>query len=107
MPARATALILGLIVVAAGGYTGPAVAAGTILVENRSAAAVKIVGAGGGATVDAGAEGVEVHFDGGDRVGIDARVWWVDNPRQLCTLVVPWNRLLVVSGTAEIRCRSE
>lgn len=85
----------------------PAAADGTVTVENRSDLAIKVAGEGGGARVDKMAEDATIAFEGGKDVGIDLKIWWVSKPRELCQLFVPWDRTVVVSGTATIRCRSE
>jgi hypothetical protein len=85
----------------------PAAAGGTVSVENRSGLAVKVAGEGGGARVGEMSEPTAIAFTGGKDVGIDIKIWWVSKPRELCQLFVPWERTVVVSGTAFIRCRSE
>jgi hypothetical protein len=89
------------------GYSGSAFAAGSISVENRSPMKIKVVGDGGSSTIEAGAAAMELAFDGGKDVGIDVKIWWTNNVRELCQLFVPWGRTVVVSGTTYIRCRSE
>ena len=89
------------------GHARSAVAEGMITVDNGSASPIKVAGQGGSAVVDAGAKGVEVKFEGGTDIGIDAKIWWIENARELCQLFVPWQRTVVVSGTSTIRCRSQ
>lgn len=85
----------------------PVAAGGTVLVQNRSGLPVKAVGEGGGAVIGASTEPTPVTFEGGKDIGIDLKIWWVSKPRELCQLFVPWERTVVVFGTATIRCRSE
>jgi hypothetical protein len=85
----------------------PAAAGGTVTVENRTELALKVAGEGGSGRVDGTAEPVTIAFEGGKDHGIDLKIWWVSKPRELCQLFVPWGRMVVVSGTSTIRCRSE
>jgi hypothetical protein len=100
-------VLVGSVSVAAVICCTPASAEGTISVDNRSESKIKVVGEGGSAVVGVGVDPVEVSFTGGEGVGIDVKVWWVAKPRELCQLFVPWQRIVVVSGKSQIRCRSQ
>ena len=101
-------VLIGSVIMLIGlGYFEPSLAAGGITVENGSPAKIKIVGDGGSATLDVGAAPLAIDFDGGKEVAVDVKIWWTNNPQELCQLFVPWGRTVVVSGTTYIRCRSE
>ncbi|MCW5700158.1 MAG: hypothetical protein KIT00_09995 [Rhodospirillales bacterium] len=106
MSKRGTALWMGAAAVLLAGVSAAA-ADGVVTVINHSGSKVKVVGDGGSAVVDAGGDPVQVTFTGGKDMGIDAKIWWTANPRELCQLFVPWQRTIIVSGTSTIRCRSE
>ena len=87
-------------------WTSAAVA-GEIAIDNRSQHPIKAVARGGRATLDAESGPTAVTFDNDADIGIDLKVWWTDEPRQLCQTFVPWQRTVIVSGSRTIRCRSE
>lgn len=103
---RMASVLVGVLMILAV-LAAPVAAEGTVTVQNRSGFAIKVAGEGGSARVDEMAESPPIAFEGGKDVGIDLKIWWVSNPRELCQLFVPWERTVVVSGTTTIRCRSE
>jgi hypothetical protein len=87
---------------------GPLVAqaGGTIVIENHSPERIKVAAPGGSAVVEPGAPPVGVTFETEEERGVTLRIWWVSNPRQLCQIVVPWDRTVTVSGDTQILCLS-
>ena len=80
--------------------------AGVITFDNQSDKKVKLAAPGGGAVLDPGSGPRDVSFDGQDAVGLDVNIWWVANPRELCQIYTPFDRIVVISGKTTIRCRS-
>ncbi|MBC8269189.1 MAG: hypothetical protein H8E36_10610 [Rhodospirillaceae bacterium] len=84
----------------------PAFSAETITFDNQSKNKIKLVAPGGSAVLEPDSGPVTVSFKNEDSIGVDINIWWVSNPRQLCQIFTPWQRLVVVSGKRDIRCRS-
>ncbi len=84
----------------------PAFSAETITFDNQSKHKIKLVAPGGSAVIEANSGPVAVNFENEDTIGVDINIWWVSNPRQLCQVFAPWQRLVVISGKRDIRCRS-
>lgn len=88
--------------------SGASAGGGTITVDNRSAHAIKIAVPDVAATVvEPGQPPAAIRVEGQDgAVGTTVRVWWVSDPLQLCQIVTPWERTVMVTGDVEIHCRS-
>src|SRR5512132_4701586 len=99
-------LAAGLVALAALAPPKPARAGGVITVDNQSSRAVKAVAPGGSAVVDPGAAPARIAFDSAEPVGVTLQLWWVAEPRQLCRIFAPWDRIVVVTGDQVINCRS-
>ncbi len=99
-------VLVGSAVVATSICCPPALAGGTVTIDNQSASTIKVAAPGGSAIVDASSDPVEVGFDNEEKVGVDLAVWWVSKPRELCQIFVPWERTVIVTGKSTIRCRS-
>jgi len=84
----------------------PVIAAETITFDNQSSHKVKLVAPGGSAVLEPASGPVDVSFENDGEIGVDINMWWVSNPRQLCQIFTPWQRLVVISGKKHIRCRS-
>jgi hypothetical protein len=84
----------------------PVFAAETITFDNQSKHKIKVVAPGGSAVIEPGSGPVDVSFKNEGAIGVDINMWWVSNPRQLCQIFTPWQRLVVVSGKSIINCRS-
>ncbi len=77
-----------------------------IVFDNQSGRDVKLAAPGGSATLTAHSGPVEIPFEDSDDIGVDINIWWVAKPLQLCRIFTPWQRLVVISGSHTIRCRS-
>ncbi len=84
----------------------PALAEGTLRVDNQSAYKIKVVGEGGAARLEPKSGPSAISFSGEHDVGLHLNIWWVKNPRELCRIFTPFDRLVIVSGRSTIMCRS-
>lgn len=67
---------------------------------------VKAVAPGGSTVVEPESDPVGVGLDSAEPVGVMLQMWWIAEPRQLCRILVPWDRTVVVTGDKVIKCRS-
>jgi hypothetical protein len=76
-----------------------------VTVENRSAQIVKIAVPGGRpARVQPGSDRLHIDIEVTQANGVDAKAWWVANPRQLCVIFVRYEGHVVIAGKENIRC---
>ncbi len=76
-----------------------------VTVENRSGQIAKIAVPGGKpARVNPGGEQRRIEIEVTDPNGVDAKAWWVANPRQLCVIFVRYEGHVVIAGDKDIRC---
>ena len=80
---------------------------GQLLLENRSAATVKVVAPGGGWILPPGAEAQPVELPIEDPRGVQLNIWWKHNPRELCLLQTVWSRHVLITGKQHIACMSK
>ena len=84
-----------------------AVAAETsfVTVDNRSGQLAKIALPGAKpARVAAGAEGQRIDLEVTHANGVEAKAWWIANPRELCIIFVRYEGHVVIAGKKNIRC---
>lgn len=101
MPARPAliAAVLWLIPLAA------AADSSFVTVENRSAQHAKIALPGAKPRrVPPGTENLRIELETTLPNGVDAKAWWVSNPRQLCVIFVRYEGHVVIAGNRDIRC---
>lgn len=87
-------------------FASPALAAESITFDNQSKHKVKLVAPGGSAVLKPSSGPVRVSFENDSDIGADINMWWISNPRQLCQIFTPWQRLVVITGKSIIACRS-
>ncbi len=76
-----------------------------VTVENRSAQHAKIALPGAKPQrVPPGTEKKRIEIETTLPNGVDAKAWWVANPRQLCVIFVRYEGHLVIAGKKDIRC---
>ena len=76
-----------------------------ILLENRTEHVAKVAAPGGKPTrVQPGESDKSMPLEVTTSHGIDAKAWWVHNPRQLCVIFVRYEGRLVIGGDDELRC---
>ena len=83
---------------------GPA-KAGSLIIHNKTDRLVKVSSVGGAGRVDGG-QAQSITFANEDRVAT-INIWWMNNARQLCQIVTPWERTIIVTGHKEIKCLSK
>ena len=76
-----------------------------VTVENRSAEIAKIAVPGARPKrVMPGIEALKIELEVTLPNGVDAKAWWVSNPRQLCVIFVRYQGHVVIAGDKDIRC---
>lgn len=76
-----------------------------VTVENRSAQPAKIALPGAKPKrVPPGTESLRIELETTLPNGVDAKAWWVSNPRQLCVIFVRYEGHVVIAGNKDIRC---
>lgn len=76
-----------------------------ITVENRSGEHAKIALPGANPQrVPPGTESLRIELETTLPNGVDAKAWWVSNPRQLCVIFVRYEGHVVIAGHEDIRC---
>lgn len=76
-----------------------------ITVENRSGQHAKIALPGGKPQrIPQGTEKKRIEIETTLPNGIDAKAWWVSNPRELCVIFVRYEGHVVIAGKNNIRC---
>jgi hypothetical protein len=76
-----------------------------IVLENRTEHVAKVAAPGGKPTrVQPGESDKRMMLEVSTSHGIDAKAWWVHNPRQLCVIFVRYEGRLVIAGDEELRC---
>ncbi|MGB0682248.1 MAG: hypothetical protein ACPGOV_06050 [Magnetovibrionaceae bacterium] len=80
-------------------------AEGRLVIENKTEHKLRIAGPGGKGRMDSGVEPMDVFFDTKDEA-IEVKIWFADDPRQLCIVYTPFERKVVVSGKTIIGCLS-
>lgn len=100
---RAALLLFSLIGILMSLPSGDVRAEGRLLIENKTEHDLRIAGPGGKGRMKAGDEPLEIFFDTTDDA-IEVKVWFADDPRQLCIMYTPFNRKVVVSGKSIIGC---
>lgn len=95
--------ILALLAVALG--NADAAERSYVTVENQSGHHAKIAVPGGKpARVAPGAPAQRIDLDVTLANGVDAKAWWVANPRELCVIFVRYEGHVVIAGDEHIRC---
>lgn len=76
-----------------------------ITVENRSGHNIKVA-IPGAKTVRLAAEAppLNVALETSMPNGVEAKAWWVSNPRELCVIFVRYEGRLVIAGEKNLRC---
>ncbi len=110
--ATAAVLCLTSIAAAAGGTIS--IDNHTISIDNQSSHPVKVAAPGADsltlapkaapATLDVDAQAAA--SAAAAPIGAMVRVWWTNDPLQLCQIFTPWSRTLTITGDREIHCRS-
>lgn len=96
-----------VLIFALGWLAGQAQAAETsfVTVENRSGQIAKIALPGGKARrINPGVTDLRIDLEITLANGIDAKAWWVSNPRELCVIFVRYEGHVVIAGEENIRC---
>ena len=76
-----------------------------VTVENRSDKLAKIAVPGGKPKrIKPGQKDLRVEIQTTHPNGVDAKAWWVSNPRQLCVIFVRYEGQVVIAGDKNIRC---
>ena len=76
-----------------------------VTVENRSQGIAKIALPGGKTRrVNPGMESLRIEIETTRPNGVEAKAWWVSNPRQLCVIYVRYEGHVVIAGKKNIRC---
>ena len=76
-----------------------------VTVENRSGQVAKIAVPGGKpARVNPDAEKRRIEIEVTHANGVEAKAWWVANPRELCVIFVRYEGHVVIAGDKNIRC---
>ena len=76
-----------------------------VTVENRSGQVAKIAVPGGKpARVNPGSEKRRIDIEITLANGVEAKAWWVANPRELCVIFVRYEGHVVIAGDKNIRC---
>ncbi len=76
-----------------------------ITIENRSGKIAKLVAPGSKPVrVAPDAENFKLQLSVTDPNGIDAKAWWVSDPRQLCVIFVRYEGRVVIAGKKAIKC---
>ncbi|MCP4469681.1 MAG: hypothetical protein GY815_03165 [Gammaproteobacteria bacterium] len=76
-----------------------------VTVENRSGQIVKVAVPGGKAQrLQPGTTPTRIDIEATKPNGIDAKAWWISNPRQLCVIFVRYEGHMVIAGSKNIRC---
>jgi hypothetical protein len=79
---------------------------GVITVDNQSAHSVKAVAPGGSAIIEPASEPAEISFESSEPVGLTLQIWWIDLPREICRIFVPWDGTVVVTWRSALHCLS-
>ncbi len=100
MPRRLAVIIAGVLFAAAGAAAEPSF----VTVENRSGQVAKIAVPGGNpARVTPDAQKRRIEIDVTHANGVEAKAWWVANPRELCVIFVRFDGHVVIAGDKIIR----
>lgn len=76
-----------------------------VTVENKTDQHVKVAIPGANPVrLAPGAEPTQVDIETSLPNGVDAKAWWISNPRQLCVIFVRYEGRIVVAGKKNIRC---
>ena len=76
-----------------------------VTVENRSAEFAKIALPGArAARVPPGTQALRIDLEVTRANGVEAKAWWVSNPRQLCVIFVRYEGHVVIAGDNNIHC---
>jgi len=76
-----------------------------VTVENRSARSAKIALPGSKTQrVPPDTAKLRIDIEATRPNGVEAKAWWVSNPRQLCVIFVRYQGHVVVAGKENIRC---
>ena len=76
-----------------------------VTAENITDKIIKVAVPGGKAKrLKPGDKDVRIDIDVTLDYGIEAKAWWVSNPRQLCVIFVRYEGHVVVGGDKDIRC---
>lgn len=76
-----------------------------ITVENRSDEFAKIALPGArAARVPPGTQALRIDLEVTRANGVEAKAWWVSNPRQLCVIFVRYEGHVVIAGDNNIHC---
>ena len=103
-PPRAVLLVLAWLATM-GVTAAPAAETSYVTVENRSAEIAKIALPGARPKrVKPGTEALKIELEVTHANGVDAKAWWVANPRQLCVIFVRYEGHVVIAGKNNIRC---
>lgn len=88
-------------------FASAAAAADTtfVTVENRSGQVAKIAVPGGKpARINPDADKRRIDIEVTHANGVEAKAWWVANPRELCVIFVRYEGHVVIAGDKNIRC---
>ncbi len=76
-----------------------------VTVENRTGQVAKIAVPGGKpARLNPGSEKRRIEIEVTHANGVEAKAWWVANPRELCVIFVRYEGHVVIAGDKNIRC---
>ena len=76
-----------------------------VTVENRSGEFAKIALPGArAARVPPGTQALRIELEVTRANGVEAKAWWVSNPRQLCVIFVRYEGHVVIAGDNNIHC---
>ena len=76
-----------------------------VTVENRSDEFAKIALPGArAARVPPGTQAMRIDLEVTRANGVEAKAWWVSNPRQLCVIFVRYEGHVVIAGDNNIHC---
>lgn len=78
--------------------------AGNLTIHNKTDRQVKVSSVGGAGRIEGG-QTKSIAFANEERVAT-INIWWMNNARQLCQIVTPWERTIIVTGRKEIKCLS-
>ncbi len=76
-----------------------------ILVENRTEHIAKIAVPGAKpARISPGETAYKLILEPTEPNGVDAKIWWVSDPRRLCIIFVRYGGKVVIAGKTDIKC---
>ncbi len=79
----------------------------TLLFENASDHDIKVVAPGIAFILPAGSNPIIITQEGSNQRDVQLNIWWKHNPLELCQILTPWSRQVIVNGKNTIICRSK